>query len=76
VLSEARFPSITLGASEPATFTCSIDGGAFEPCSSGTRLNGLAPGEHTLAVVATDEEGNSDPTPATGSWEIGLFRAR
>jgi hypothetical protein len=72
VLAEGSAPSVTVGADEAASFECSIDGGAWTDCSSQLRLAGLGPGEHTLAVAATDEAGNTDPTPATATWEVGL----
>jgi hypothetical protein len=50
-------------ATEPATFTCSIDGGRAKPCTSPFKLR-LRLGKHHLAVTATDAAGNLDPTPA------------
>lgn len=63
----ARFVFI---ASEPATFTCQLDSGPVEPCTSPKRYNGLALGPHTFTVIATDLIGQPDPTPATYDWEI------
>jgi hypothetical protein len=52
--------TFALGATEPgATFSCSLDGGAFRFCSSRVTFRNLAPGRHTLAVRATDQEGNT-----------------
>lgn len=62
--------SFTFTASEPATFSCSLDGSPFEPCSSPLDLNDLTIGIHTFVVQATDLAGNPDPTPASYSWEI------
>ena len=58
----------TLTASESATFACSLDGAAYEPCGSPQRYSDLAAGWHTLAVRATDRAGNADPTPAESRW--------
>ncbi|MGZ6803956.1 MAG: hypothetical protein ACXVFU_12990 [Nocardioidaceae bacterium] len=56
--------TIALGADEPASFTCSLDGGPFVPCSAITTYANLHPGPHTVAARATDRAGNTDPTPA------------
>lgn len=62
--------SFEFAASEPATFTCSLDGAAATACTSPTTYDGLALGTHTFSVTATDEAGNTDPTPATATWEV------
>ena len=51
-----------------STFTCSIDGKAFTPCSSGVTYK-LKAGKHTFAVRAT-AAGVTDATPATYSFKI------
>ena len=53
-----------------ASFECSIDGGAFVPCTSPTRLSDLADGDHSIAVRATDAVGNTDPSPARRSIRV------
>jgi len=51
-------------------FSCSLDGGEFESCSSPWPLEGLqVNAEHTFAVRATDAAGNIGE-PARYSWEI------
>ena len=52
------------GADEPASFECSLDGGAYAPCASPAEYTGLAIGWHTFSVRATDPDGHVDPTPA------------
>jgi hypothetical protein len=52
-----------------ATFACSVDAGAYEPCSSPKAYVGLAPGAHAFAVRARDRAGNVGPT-ATAHWTI------
>lgn len=47
-----------------ATFKCKLDAGATADCLSGVAYNGLALGDHTFVVFATDRAGNVDPTPA------------
>jgi hypothetical protein len=62
--------TFTFTASEPSTFTCSLDGAAFTGCSSPATDSGLADGSHTFQVRATDGAGNTDPTPAEQTWTI------
>ncbi len=54
-----------------STFLCQLDGAGFEVCSSPAQYTDLAEGVHEFQVVATDEEGASDPTPAVFTWTIG-----
>jgi hypothetical protein len=54
---------LALAADEPATFECSLDGGAYQPCGATATFPDLDGGKHTLAARATDEAGNTDPTP-------------
>jgi hypothetical protein len=63
----ARFD---FNASEQATFSCSLDGAAAAACTSPVSLTGLAPGDHTFQVAATDVVGNVDPTPASVTWTV------
>jgi hypothetical protein len=51
-------------------FQCQLDGGAFTGCMSPQTYTGLGDGTHNFAVKATDNSGNTDPTPATRSWFI------
>jgi hypothetical protein len=53
-----------------STFECSLDGAPFGPCLRSQAFPGLAPGDHTLRVRATDVAGNTDATPASYSWTI------
>lgn len=63
--------AFTFSASEPgSTFTCRVDGGVFQPCSSPYQLDALPQGTHTFDVRATDPEGNTDPTPAGRSFNF------
>jgi len=51
-------------------FTCSLDGSAFVPCTSGQTYSSLALGSHNFQVHATDSLGNTDPTPANYDWTV------
>jgi hypothetical protein len=62
----------TFSAGEPASFRCSLDGEAFEPCSSPTRYEALTEGAHTFRVKGTDTAGRVDVEPDERSFEIDL----
>ncbi len=55
-----------------ASFECRRDGGAWAPCTSPQQYAGLAEGAHSFEVKATDQAGNTDPSPASFSWTIDL----
>jgi hypothetical protein len=64
--------TVTFGfsADESATFKCELDGGGFSSCSSPITYDPIAEGSHDFSVVATDDAGNEDPTPATRSFIV------
>jgi hypothetical protein len=56
---EAR-PTFEFSSSQPASFTCQIDGAAPQPCTSPyVAPSALGDGQHGFAVVGTDTEGRS-----------------
>ena len=57
-------------ASEPATFTCQLDGGAFAACVAPKSYPGLAEGAHTFTVRGCDALGNCAPAPAVRDWNV------
>jgi uncharacterized repeat protein (TIGR01451 family) len=63
----SRTATFGFAASEPATFTCSLDGSAWSPCTSPATYDGLTAGWHTFRVRASDAVGNTDSTPAQWS---------
>jgi hypothetical protein len=68
----ATFTFISPDAGAGATFTCSLDGGGYMPCTSPRNVGPLAEGTHTFAVKVRDAVGNVDPTPATDTWLVDL----
>jgi hypothetical protein len=52
-----------------SSFRCSLDGGAFDPCSSPQRLK-VPRGKHAFVVVAKDGAANVDETPAVVKWTV------
>ena len=52
------------------SFQCKLDGASFAPCTSPAAYTDLSAGSHTFSVKATDQAGNTDPTPDTRTWTI------
>ncbi|MGH3370655.1 MAG: Ig-like domain-containing protein, partial [Nocardioidaceae bacterium] len=69
-LTSSNSATFTFSANEPVTFACSLDGAPFSACASGTTYTGLQNGGHSFQVQATDQTGNTDPTPASWSWQV------
>lgn len=54
-----------------SSFKCSLDGALPSTCAtSGITYHGLADGEHTFSVEATDGAGNLQLTPTEFSWTV------
>jgi hypothetical protein len=54
-----------------SSFKCSLDGALPSTCLiSGMTYHGLADGEHSFAVEATDGAGNQQLTPTEFSWTV------
>ena len=63
--------SFAFSASETgSSFECSLDGAAFADCVSPKSYEGIAIGDHTFRVQATDAAGNTDSTPAEQRWTV------
>jgi hypothetical protein len=61
-------------ADPTALFLCQLDAGAYVSCTSGQTYTGLAPGEHTFSVKATDQSGTYESTgAATYTWTIAFI---
>jgi hypothetical protein len=57
-------------ANNLASFECSLDSGAWTACTSPKSYTGLAVGDHTFEVRATNQVGTTDGTPASYSWTV------
>src|SRR5690348_10517151 len=55
----------------PATFTCRVDAGKQQACTSPITYNALSAGAHTFSVFATSSK-SSDNTPAIAQWSVDL----
>jgi glucose/arabinose dehydrogenase len=51
-------------------FLCKLDGGPFKPCLSSRVYKHLKPGRHSLAVLAVNSDGITDPTPVVFRWRV------
>src|SRR5215217_503727 len=71
---KSRDATFTFSPTEPsnATFQTRLDGGNWEANGTATSktYGKLANGTHTFDVKATDAAGNTDPTPASRSWNV------
>jgi len=64
-------PTFTFESDEPGSgFECRIDDAPFAGCDSPLTSDELADGPHTFEVQATDEAGNTDPSPASVDFTI------
>lgn len=62
--------SFTFQANQPsADFSCTLDAQPLATCPAPS-LDGVALGDHTFTVAATDRWGITDATPATYSWTV------
>lgn len=68
---EDHTAKLKFASDEPgSSFECKLDRKPFGPCASPTRYRGLDPGEHRFKARATDQVGNTDPTPAKRKWTV------
>ena len=63
--------TFTFHSDDPgASFECSLDGFAFQPCSSGVTYQDLGVGSHIFQVRASGPNSGTDSSPATWNWTI------
>ena len=68
---ELRTAAFEFEASEPdADFSCRLDGGAWQNCTSPVEYEDLATGTHDFEVRARDGYGNVEDVPSTWEWEV------
>jgi hypothetical protein len=71
-----RTASFSLASTElPAKYECQLDGSPFSACMNPT-FEKLSEGKHTFSAFATDEDGNSDLTPASYTWTVDLTKPK
>jgi len=72
VLTSKNKAKVKLKFSSPdagVTFQCSVDGGAFQACSSPFKKK-YKIGKHTVSVRAVTAVGGADPTPAVTTFKV------
>ncbi len=58
-------------ANEPGVeFECKLDKDKAKACSSPQKYKHLDPGKHKFTVAATDDAGNTDPSPASYRFKV------
>jgi len=55
-----------------STFTCQLDGRARQACAGSASYAGLAEGDHSVSIQATDRYGIVNAAPLTVSWRVDL----
>ena len=58
------------GSERNIEFDCSLDNGAYQPCTSGAMFGPVGDGAHAFAVRAHDRAGNVDASPAIFAWTV------
>jgi hypothetical protein len=66
----ASTATFVFSASEPAAFECTLDSAAFAACTSPQTYTGLADGQHTFQLRATDAAGNVDRTASSRMFTV------
>jgi arylsulfatase A-like enzyme len=67
------YPSTSEAPAE--RFECKLDIDPYTVCSTEKTYTRLGQGMHTVSVRATDIAGNTDPSPATLTWQVGTLQS-
>lgn len=62
--------SLAFSSNEAASFSCSIDGAAAEPCTSPKLYTALGDGSHQVLISAADAVGNVNVNGASFQWVV------
>ncbi|WNG21912.1 hypothetical protein F0U63_09625 [Cystobacter fuscus] len=66
-------PRFEFGSNEETvTYTCSLDGGAFNPCPASGIFTDVPDGSHTVRVRSRDRAGNEDDSPASWHFRVAV----
>ena len=68
-LTSSTSASFTFSGEPGSTFECKLDAGQFTACDSPEEYTGLANGEHSFEVRATDAAGNT-AAPVSHTWTV------
>lgn len=69
-LTNNRQPVFQFKAADAVSYECSLDGGAFQKCTSPATTPPLADGPHTFTVRAIDDVFNVENPPATRAFTV------
>ena len=70
-------PTFTFSSSEGgSSFKCKVDSNGYSACASPKTTAHLADGSHTFSVRATDQAGNTDATPDSGTFTVKTASVR
>jgi hypothetical protein len=69
-LTNDNSPTFGFSSNEVASFECRLDGGIYSACSSPLTTAPLPDGPHSFEVRATDQAGQTDPSPASRSFTV------
>src|ERR1044071_9078954 len=51
-------------------FECSLDGSSYSTCTSPVKYDNLGVGNHVVKIIAQDNSGNKDLSPASFIWNV------
>jgi hypothetical protein len=63
-------PQFSFGSDGATSYECSLDGAAFDICSSPTTVGPLSLGQHKFAVRAIGDDGSVEDPPASRTWTV------